>query len=139
MLRDCWKISERNKLLTCLVFFSTLAFIPSVPTDDEFFSESITVAMPCGSNIILGMGGLSKEETVGRSFIGSRVKTALNVAFSISGTSCSGVGSPELSHRETELDALGLIVFQKRFGSVRSIEGKVTEKKLCLAWAVEVL
>lgn len=76
---------------------------------------------------------------MGRSFKGSRVKTALNTLFKISGTSWSGIGSPELSHREIELDALGLIVFQKRLGSLRSIEGKVSEKKRCLALAVEVL
>lgn len=107
------------------VFLSTLALIPSIPEAEELRSESIILATPVGLKLMLVSEGCGSNGISGRSQARSLVNTEQNAAFRAPATLASGTGHPKLSSNEIWLDCSGLIVLQKRFGSVCSIDGNV--------------
>lgn len=85
------------------MFFSTLALIPSIPVDDEFFSESIILTMPGGSNVMLLMWASVYGKISGILSVDSLVKTEENVMFRTLATSMSGIILPMSSQSEMML------------------------------------
>lgn len=108
---------DNMELNTCLVFFRILAFMPSIPHDEEFFNWLITFTIPSELNSIFGIGGKAKCGKSGSSLLGSLVKTEQNAELT-DGTSQSATGDPEVSQRETVVLSSGFIIFQKRRGYV---------------------
>lgn len=91
-------MSDKIKLVACLVLLSILVFIPSVPAN-EYFSLSMMLAKPFDQKVIQLMRGCTGNGNEGRFSEDSRVKMEHNIVFRIL-TISSSIVQPLLSHNE---------------------------------------